>query len=452
MEFQDFLDAVTEQPAHSQTNTRSFERVTVLGGGCDARLLAALCLAEGVSVRLFSAYAAERSAIANGIALNGQGPIGRYHVQSDTGNSSQDSTSASQSILTTGSLDTCLVDADLIFLSGPIHKQRTYAMVLAEHLVDGQVLVVPNGRTFGAIEVASLLKVGGCSATVSIVELQGLPYWTAIENNGITLHPRKQLHAACLPANQSHDVLGSLARLIPNLAPLTSVLYSSMHDSSALVDIPALILGGAALSSGGPDIPMGGTPLAENSSFFNLLGNEQLHIAEQLHKERRAVASRLGVRDLPAFNDVLLSQAGDPSGDARRFVPTQAVATSLIRDGVLGSFTPLLDTARAVGINLPVTEAMVTLCSTILGSDVSASGRKLANLGIGADWPGSGRITSAGSSAHPSIANARIADRSTTELSGANWPTQDRQHSSGSATDRPDDVFAALSAIAKAGY
>ena len=48
------------------------------------------------------------------------------------------------------SLDAAAVlGAEVIFLTGPIHKQRTYAMVLADHLSDGQVLVLAPGRSLG---------------------------------------------------------------------------------------------------------------------------------------------------------------------------------------------------------------------------------------------------------------------------------------------------------------
>ncbi|MEO1001390.1 MAG: hypothetical protein AAFW69_12440, partial [Pseudomonadota bacterium] len=50
--------------------------VTVLGAGPDARLIAALALAAGKDVTLFSAYGAEIEALAGGIALRGAGPVG----------------------------------------------------------------------------------------------------------------------------------------------------------------------------------------------------------------------------------------------------------------------------------------------------------------------------------------------------------------------------------------
>jgi len=394
MEFDDFLQAVTDQPARADISPRSFERVTVLGGSTDARLLAALCLSNGASVRLFSAYASELAAMQNGIALNGNGPVGRYHVDSDkmiagentatksAARAGKPGTSNHHAIMATGSLDSCLQDAELIFLTGPIHKQRTYAMVLADHLQDGQVLVVPNARTFGALEVSWLLQAGGCNADITIAEMQGLPYFVNAEGGALELQPAASVAISCLPAKNTNGVVASLAPLLPQLTACNSVLHSSFADSSALVELPALIIGGPALSKGGPAIPMGATSLPENESFYNLLGEQQLALSSQLYAERTEVARRYGIRDLADFETALQQSAGAQKGDGRRFIPSQENATEVIRDAITGSLAPLLDAAKVAGVNTPGTQAMVTLASGVLGTDISASGRRLHNLGI----------------------------------------------------------------------
>jgi hypothetical protein len=384
MEFDDFLQAVTEQPAQPLSKATPFERVTVLGGGNDARLLAALCLSNGASVQLFSAYASELDAMRSGIALNGNGPVGRYHVTQETGDSAPRHSNSNQAIVSTGSLDNCLVGAEVIFLTGPIHKQRTYAMVLADHLRDGQVLVVPNARTFGALEVSWLLKAGGCNAKVIIAEMQGLPCFYQPEGAALDLQPASAA-VACIPAAETARVVSALSPLLPNLSACNSVLHSSFADCSALVELPALLVGGPALSAGGPSIPMGAVPLAENESFANLLGEQQLTLAAQLFEEREAVARRFGVRDIPEFQTSLQTAAGFAKGDGRRFVPTQPEALNLIRDAVTGSMAPLLDAARVAGVSTPATQSMLTLASSILGTDLTASGRRLLSLGITTD-------------------------------------------------------------------
>ena len=116
----------------------AFDRVTVLGGGPEGRLLACLCLAEGAEVTLFSAYGAELAAIraAGGTTLRGAGPVGTFPAGREDG----------PSIRLSAELDAALDGAELVFVTGPVLKQRTYAMVLAEHVADGQVLALVPGR------------------------------------------------------------------------------------------------------------------------------------------------------------------------------------------------------------------------------------------------------------------------------------------------------------------
>lgn len=142
--FEDFTEAVAKASGGTRITAPAPElsRVAVLGGGVEGRLLAALCLAEGADVTLFSAYGAEVEMLraSSGVTIRGDGPIGSYAVDRPDG----------PSIQTTAELDGAVAQADVIFLTGPVHKQRTYAMVLADHLRDGQVLVLAPGRSLGA--------------------------------------------------------------------------------------------------------------------------------------------------------------------------------------------------------------------------------------------------------------------------------------------------------------
>ena len=87
-----------------------------------------------------------------------------------------------------------------IFLTGPVHKQRTYAMVLADHLRDGQVLVLCPGRSLGALETAWSLRIGGSTADITIVEAQASPYWVHAEGAILHLTEAHPTPAATLPA------------------------------------------------------------------------------------------------------------------------------------------------------------------------------------------------------------------------------------------------------------
>lgn len=375
-DFSEFAEmAAGPRASASPVAVPEYSRIALLGGGEDARLVAALCLAEGAEVVLFSAYGAELAAMraSSGISLRGAGPVGTYQIDRD----------GAPSVRTTAELDTAVRDAEVIFLTGPVHKQRTYAMVLADHLTDGQILVLAPGRSLGALETAWLLRIGGSTADVTIVEAQGLPYWVGAEGAVLNLTEAGTPVAATLPSGRER-VLSGLNRFLPSVSK-DSVVASGFADGSALVEFSALLMGGPALGAGAVAVPMGGTPLPENRTFATLIGPEQRRVIELLAGERRAVACAYGIRDLPDTDTWITCHAGAGRGAGARPVPDRDGAKRLLRDGVIGSLVPLESAARLATVDVPVTRSMITLASAVLGADVAAAGRRLDTIGIDAD-------------------------------------------------------------------
>ncbi len=372
-DFELFAEAVADRgsPA-SASASHAYENITVLGGGPQARVLAALCLAAGKNVQLFSAYGAELDSLRNsgGITLRGDGPVGTFSIDQTAG----------PSIRTTAELDRAVADADLIMLTGPVHKQRTYAMVLADHLRDGQTLLIAPARTFGALEVVWHLQLGGCAADVSVIEMLTMPHAVVQRERVLQLSAARAVTAAI--ANGSPQQVQALGQLLGeiNLAP--NLLYASFADASGLVEVPALLLGGAACLNGQPVVADGGVPLAENNTFRNLLGAQHLNLIEGLATERRSVAARYGVRDLPSTTQWLDVFAGDADGAGSRAVPQQTEALAMIRCAVTGSLAPLVSAAQLADVAVPLTQSMLAIASGALGSNVATAGRKLESLGV----------------------------------------------------------------------
>ena len=372
--FDEFTEAVSKSTTKKPViESKSFSRIAVLGGGADARLIAALCLSEGAEVKLFSAYGEELSALrsSSGVTLRGAGPVGTYHVDREDG----------PSIRTTAELDGAVTDAELIFLTGPVHKQRTYSMVLADHLKDGQVLVVAPGRSLGALETAWLLRIGGCTADVTIVEAQGLPYWYDEAGSILTLSQVAPMPAATLPSGRP-EILSALKKYLPNLVMFDSVLGSGFSDGSALVEVPTLLMGGPSLQSGAASIPMGGQYLENNRTFASLIGPAHKAVISKLTEERHLVAKSFGIRNLPSSDEMIDTYGGSLRGDYSRPIPSHQMSKSLLRCGVIGSLVPLKSAGNIANVQVPVTTAIITLASSVLGADVSAAGRRLEAIGI----------------------------------------------------------------------
>ena len=372
-EFEAFADALAEGAAPRPATAPALDRVTVLGGGPEARLLACLCLAEGAEVTLFTAYGREMEPLrrAGGITLRGAGPVGTFAVDRPEG----------PSVQLSGELDNAVQGAELIFLTGPVLKQRTYAMVLAEHLSDGQILAMAPGRSLGALEAAWLLRAGGCAADFALVETQGPPYW--IRENGSVLHLTRAapVPAAALPSDRTDAVQG-VSRFLPNLRPVQTVVHGGFADGSGLVELPALLLGGPLAPPGGLELPPGAEPLEERSNFRTLVGSRHEAVIDAMAAERRRVAARWGVRDLPDTANWLEMCAGAEAGEGLRPVPGREEAARLARCAVIGSLIPLLSAAEAADLDAPVTRSVATLAQAALGGGLVNAGRRLDTIGI----------------------------------------------------------------------
>ena len=351
-------------------------KVTVLGAGLDAQAIACQCLSEGAEVVMFSAYRAELEPLraAGAISVRGVGPVGNYQINQEN----------VPSIRLTAELDEAVDHADVIFVTGPVLKQRTYSLVLAGHVHDGQVIVIAPGRSLGAVEMVWNLRVSGNTTNVSVVETGVLPWW--IRKQGSTLHLGKtgSARGSIIPSG-NQQVLAALQRYLPNLVPSANIIESGFSDASGFIETVALTMGGPALPRGGPEVPFGGVPLEEQNSFRNLIGEQHRAAMRALAGERRNVAARWGIRNLPENTEWYDLNAGAGSGDDARPVPDAETAANLVRCAVVGSLVPLVSAARVAGVDVPVTQAMISLSCAVLGGDLLSAGRRLENIGVSAD-------------------------------------------------------------------
>lgn len=374
-DFQKVTEALSGQGSALEPPVPSLQNVTILGGGPEACALAALCLSEGAQTTLFSAYGAELDPIrkAGSVTIRGEGPVGSYQVDQE----------GIPSIRLTAELDAAVSGADVIFVTGPVLKQRTYSMVLAGHLREGQVLVLVPGRSLGAIEMAWYLRVGGETASVSIVELQNAPFWVRSEGTTLHLSQPPSLSAAVLPSPQT-GVLKALQRFFPKLQPVQCVVRCGFGEASGLVEAAALMCGGPGFPDGGTALPTGAETLPERNVFRKLLGPRHRQLVEQLAEERRSVAARWGVRNLPDTQTWIDQYAGSEVGVGARPLPDEAQAQAMIRCAVIGSLVPLTSAARLAGVAVPATQAMIEIARASLGGDLLNAGRRLEAIGIAA--------------------------------------------------------------------
>ncbi|MGI8517871.1 MAG: hypothetical protein ACR2ME_05960, partial [Acidimicrobiia bacterium] len=320
-------------------------------------------------VRLFTVYSDELEALSRGsITLRGEGPIGTFRAGGDPPN-----------IEVTSVLDTAIAGADLIVISGPVLKQRTYALVMAPYIRDGQILAVIPGRTFGGLELLHTIRTGGSRADLRIVEFDDLPFDIEDSGTSITLTRRRAPRVAVLP-HAATSTLDRLRPFFPDLMAMPTILDTSLGADPPTVEVPTLLLGGRATPANVRSIPPGAVPIS-STTFRGLIGPAHLRLISELAAERRAVAKAFGVRDLPDDETWVDQIAGSQDGERVRAVPSEDAAAALVRNGVLGSLEPLISAAEAAGVSAPVTQSVIAVAEAAMGADLSAP--TLDRIGLG---------------------------------------------------------------------
>ena len=372
-DFRAFADRLEANDEAVAPEPRMFDQVAVIGATPEGRLLACLCLAEGSAVTLYSPYGGELETIraAGGVTLRGAGPVGTFQVERASG----------PSIKLTGDLEAAAAGADLVILAGPVLRQRAAAYALGQKLRAGQTVAVIPGRSFGALETAWTLRAGGCFSDITVLEAQSLSYWIRQEGPTLWLTRSAPGAIASLPSRREDAVRGFM-RFVPDANPAANTVQSSFSDASSAIELPALLLGGPAVPSGAAPVPQGAVPLPERDTFRALFGDRHLRLAAALCAERRAVAARWGIHELPDDASWLDIHAGAEAGDFSRLAPDAAEADTLARCAVAGSLMPLVSAAETACVETPASRAMADLAIAALGGGLTATGRRLQSIGI----------------------------------------------------------------------
>lgn len=334
----------------------------MLGSGAQAWAYAAGFHAGGARVRWWVWEGGEAARLtASGISVRGDGPIGNYAVDAD----------ADHAIRPTPWIDQAVTGADLVVVVGSLTDQRVVAMRLAGLLSEGQTVAISPGRTFGALEMAWWLRAGGCTAEVTLVELQACPFTVEAAGPGrlrwSDTTPTGAM--AAYPADRGEGVRETLSGYFPAPVLLPTVLHTSLTESSWAV-VPEGMLDGPITTQTPDDLLPGAEPLPQR----RVASGEMQSLVAALMEERAAVAARWGVRSPQA-----------PVGDRASESDPEALRGSVV-DGTAGSLVALCSAASLASVPVPVTSSLVTLVSAMCGRDLEAEGRRLEAMGwAGAD-------------------------------------------------------------------
>jgi opine dehydrogenase len=277
---------------------------------------------------------------------------------------------------------------DLIIVAAPAVAHEYLAQSIAAHLRDGQRILLNPGHTGGSLHFANILGRAGNKATIRLCETVTLTYiCRMIRPAHVEIYRRTtKLRCAAFPARDTHDLIGEIQSIYPNVTGAENVLATGLSNINAIMH-PAGMLGNAGR--------------IENTAGDFLYYREGITPAiaawiEAIDKERLQIVNSLGLKPMPFIE--IFYQAGLTSDEARvsgsvyraihesepnlKIKSPAGLDHRYIHEDVGYGLVPMAEIGRLFGIKTPVMNSLITLASVANGIDYSREGLTLEKMGL----------------------------------------------------------------------
>ena len=345
--------------------------VAIIGAGIGGVYLAAHLGRAGFPVRLHDIDDARLADIraAGGLAVEGENP-GFAAVERATADPAA-----------------AVEGADIIIVVTGGNAQEEVARGLAPLLRDGQLILLIQGNTGGALVMRRALDAAGCPARIDLAEMDNYPY-SCRRLSPTRIRPivaKRWLQIAAFPGNRIATVFSRLAPLFPQAVAAESVAVTGFTNANAMLHVANCVANAARIDSGGSYrfYAEGVTPSV--ARLYEAINAERVAVAAALDAEVPDLAEwfarAYGVR-MPSLDETCRRLTYDENG------PYQATGTpasfdhKYITEDVPVGLVPMSALGRAAGVPTPAIDALVETARHLSGRDFAAEARTLDRLGL----------------------------------------------------------------------
>ncbi len=275
---------------------------------------------------------------------------------------------------------------ELAFVVGPAFATETFAAASGPHLADGMTVVICPGSCLGAVAFARAAGLPLDGGGVTVAETSTLPYASRITAPAtVRIFHRLTggLFVAALGQDRTQAVAEMLQQVWEGMKPATSVWKTALQNGNPVIH-PAVTLLNASLID-----------RTEGDFLFYEEGVTPAsgRLMEAVDRERLAIGRALGVEvasepDLGVMQEYM-TEANYTTGYSKApgFLGIKAqnnLQNRYLTEDVGVTMIFFTDVARAVGVETPVMDAVITLTEVVLGADFrGAPSRSLESLGLG---------------------------------------------------------------------
>ena len=287
----------------------------------------------------------------------------------------------------TTDLATAVEGADIIVIVTGGNAQETVAGALAPLLRDGQIILLIQGNTGGALLVRRALDRAGCRAQVDVAEMDNYPY-SCWRHGPVRIEPivkKRWLQIATFPGNRIGAVFPRLSPLFPHAVAAPNAIYTGFTNANAMLHVANCVANAGKIDRG------------EAYKFYaEGVTPSVACLYQAINAERVAVAAAFGAA-VPTLEDwfeqVYGARGADLSETCRLLTtnsdgPYQATGTpnswthKYIAEDVPVGLMPMSALGRAAGEPTPAIDAVIRLASILAGTDFAGTARTLDRMGL----------------------------------------------------------------------
>lgn len=344
-------------------------RITIIGAGNGGKAMAAHLAIMGAKITLYNRTWKNIEAIneRGGISLKGN------DLYQDFGKID----------LMTSNIEEATQASSIIMVVVPAFAHADIAKKISPFLIDGQIIVLNPGRTFGAFEFRKILSENDCKANVIIAETQTFIYASRSEGPAQALiHKIKDVvPLAAFPAEGTQKVLMALEPYYPQFIDGKTVLHTGLDNIGAIFH-PTITLHNAGWieATGG-----------EFQFYIDGVTPSIAKVMEAIDRERVQIGAALGVTLRTARE--WLKMAYDVEGDDlyetirkmegyRGIKAPPTINHRYINEDIPMSLVPMASLGNMLGIRVRGMESIIRLASIIRKKDYWKIGRTVEKLGL----------------------------------------------------------------------
>jgi len=275
-----------------------------------------------------------------------------------------------------------LEGVDLVMITIPAHVHETFFETLAPHFTEGQTILVNTGY-WASLRVKELLKKKGVLEKITLAEEHIMPYLSRVVGpaHAHIYNYKRDLRVSAWPATKNEAVYNLVKKVYPQFKPSKNIIENNFYAGNPSVHAQITLPKAAFFFE-----------QARDYRFYGEVSQCASKLTDAFDQERIKVAKALDC-DVPHAFDWFRVTYEYPGKDlyeifghvtcehAKRW-GTDAGNRRVLREDLCYFFVPMEQLAERLGMEVPVTKAMIEILQIFTDFDYRKHGVSLKDLGM----------------------------------------------------------------------